>query len=173
MDERRIKMVYQPKKKYEWSTYNRSVDANVVGGVMEMLEERDGSATAESFLEASRPEGSETHSLFEWDDSVAAEKYRLDQSRRTINDLRVVYVTPQKKEVKVSAFVNVNEKLGRANYESITQALLDEGKKEIILNRLRGELEAFVIRNQHIEELADLLEEQAVKLKQNRKNRSA
>ena len=164
-------MVYQPKKKYEWSTYNRSVDANVVGGVMEMLEERDGSASAETFLEASRPEESETHSLFEWDDSVAAEKYRLDQSRRTINDLRVVYVTPQKKEVKVSAFVNVNEKLDRASYESITHALSDEGKREIILNRLRGELDAFVTRNQHIEELADLLEEQAVKLKQNRKKR--
>ena len=166
-------MVYQPKKKYEWSTFKRSVDANVVGGVMEMLEERDGSATAESFLEVSRPEDSETHSLFEWDDSVAAEKYRLDQSRRTINDLRVVYVTSEKEEVKVTAFINTSEKNDKANYENVVQALSNEGKKEVILNRLRGELNAFVVRNQHIEELADLLEEQVIKLKQKKKERSA
>lgn len=158
-------MVFQPKRKYEWSTFNRSIDANVVGGVMEMLEERDGSATKESFLEASRPEDSQTHSLFEWDDKVAAEAYRLKQSGAIINDLRVVYVTPKKEEVKVTAFVNVNSGKEKGNYENIAQALADEGKKEIILNRLRGELDAFIARNQHIEELADLLVEAAEKVR--------
>lgn len=150
-------MVFKPKKKYEWSTFKRNVDANVVGGVMEMLEERDGSATKESLLEASRPEDSETHSLFEWNNDVAAEKYRLDQSQKIINDLRVVYTTPKKQEVSVTAFVNVNSGKKKASYENIADALADEGKKEIILNRLRGELDAFIIRNSHIDELADLL----------------
>ena len=168
MDERRIKMVFQPKRQYEWSTFNRNVDANVVGGVMEMLEERDGSATKESFLEASRPEDSQTHSLFEWDDKVAAEAYRLKQSGSIINDLRVVYVTPKKEEVKVTAFVNVNSGKEKGSYENITQALADEGKREIILNRLRGELDAFITRNQNIEELADLLIEAAEKVRKKR-----
>ena len=158
-------MVYKPTRNYQWSTFNRCVDANGVGGVMEMIEARDGSITKESFLEESRPENSATHALFEWDDKTAAEAYRLEQSGSIMNDLRVVYVTSDKEEMKVKAYVNVSEGKSTASYENIQQALSDDCKKEIILNRLRAELDAFVNRNKSIEGLAELLEEQAVKLK--------
>ena len=159
-------MVYKPKKKYEWwDGYGRVVDANTVGGVVEQLEEKNGKVTKEDFLEASRPEDSATHALFEWDDSKAAEAYRLDQSRTIINSLRVVYVKPDKEEVKVSAFVQTYKENGNAVYENVYDALKDDGKREVILNRIRGELNAFIVRNQHIEELADLLEEAAQKLR--------
>ena len=157
-------MVYQPKRKYEWwDGYKREIDANIVGGVVEQLEEEHGQATKENFLEVSRPEDAPTHCLFEWDDSVAAEKYRLDQSRHIINGLRVVYVNNDKEDTKVPAFINVAPPKEKCVYESIETALRHEGKREIILNRLRGELDAFIIRNQHIEELADLLAEASEK----------
>ena len=159
-------MVYKPKKKYEWwSQGSWKVDANTVGAVVEQLEEKNGEVTKEAFLDASRPEDSVTHALFEWDDRKAAESYRLDQSRHIINSLRVVYVKPDKEEVKVAAFIQTNKKDGAAVYENIHDALKDEGKREVILNRIRGELNAFIARNQHIEELADILEESAQKLR--------
>lgn len=159
-------MVYQPKRKYEWwDGYKRSVDANVVGGVVEQLEEKEGQVTRESFLEASRPDDAPTHALFEWDDSVAAERYRLDQSRHIINALRVVYVNNEKEEVKVSAFVQTSPTGASTVYENIHDALKDEGKREIVLNRIRGELDAFINRNRNIEELADILEEAAERLR--------
>lgn len=157
-------MVYQPKRQYEWwDGYSRKVDANVVGGVVEQLEAEHGAATKEDFLEISRPEESPTHCLFEWDDSVAAEQYRLSQSTKIINSLRVVYLNKDKDDVKVSAFINTAPPKGKCTYESIENALSHEGKREIILNRIRGELDAFIIRNQHIEELADLLIEASEK----------
>ena len=162
-------MVYKPKRNYQWSTFNRCVDANVVGGVMEMIEERDGSITKESFLEASRPEDAETHKLFEWDDHAAAEAYRLEQSGTIMNDLRVVYVTPEKEEMKVKAYINVSEGKSSASYENIEKALLNSRKKEIVLNILRAELDAFIARNNDVEELAGLLEEAAIKLKKAKK----
>ena len=163
-------MVYQPKRKYEWwDGYKREVDANIVGGVVEQLEAQYGEATRESFLEVSRPEDAPTHCLFEWDDSIAAEKWRLDQSRKIITNLRVVYLDNDKNDVKVPAFINTSAPKEKTSYESIEQALRDTSKREIILNRLRGELDAFIIRNQHIEELADLLEESAQKVRRGRK----
>jgi hypothetical protein len=161
-----INMVYQPKRKYEWwDGYSRVVDANTVGGVVEQLEEKYGQVTRENFLEASRPDDSPTHALFEFDDSVAAEKYRLDQSATIIRSLRVIYVNKDKEEIKVSAFVNVNPGQEKAAYESIELALKDESKRSIILNKIKGELDAFINRNQHIEELADILEEGAIKVR--------
>lgn len=159
-------MVYQPKRQYSWwDGYSRVVDANIVGGVVEQLEEKNGQVTKEDFLEVSRPDDSPTHALFEWDDSVAAERYRLDQSRTIINSLRIVYVNKDKEEVKVSAFVQTSPNGNSTVYENIHDALKDEGKREVVLNRIRGELNAFIIRNQNIEELADILEEASSKLR--------
>ena len=163
-------MVYKPKRKYEWwDGYSRCVDANVVGGVVEQLEATNGSVTREDFLEVSRPDDAPTHDLFEWDDTVAAEKWRLRQSTSIINSLRIVYEDKSGDERKVSAFIQTSAPGERAVYENIQAALKDTGKRDAILNRLRGELDAFIIRNQNIEELSTILEEAAEKCKRRRK----
>lgn len=162
-------MVYKPKKKYEWvdtHDYKPNVDANVVGGVFEHLEEEEGGVTRYNFLEFSRPEDSVTHSLFEWNDEVAAEKYRLRQSSSIIHSLRISYINQDREEVKVNAFVNTSAPKEKPKYESIEDALSDLGKREIILNRIKGELDAFIMRNKHIEELADILISAGEKLKE-------
>ena len=159
-------MVYQPKRKYEWGDgFAPKLDANIVGGVIEHLEAENGSVTKEMFLDFSRPIDSPTHCLFEWEDPKAAEKYRLDQARNTISNLRIVYVAPTNENVAVRAFVNVSRKSEKSMYESIGDALKDENKKQNILNRIQGELDAFVQRNRHIEELADMLIDTGNKIK--------
>lgn len=157
-------MVYQPKRHYEWwDKFMYSVDANIVGGVVEQIEEKDGQVTKEAFLDVSRPENAPTHILFEWDNDIAAEKYRLNQSRKIINSLRIVYTDRENADTRVSAFIRTSRPGDKPVYENIAAALQDDNKREIVLNRLRGELDAFIIRNQHIEELADLLEEASQK----------
>lgn len=68
---------------------NYKVSAETAGSVMEQIEKEQGSVTKETFLEASRPEDSPTHDLFEWDDSIAAENYRLYQSGQFIRELHI------------------------------------------------------------------------------------
>ena len=163
-------MVYKPKRKYEWNPdYRLKIDANVVGGVLEQIEERDGGVTATAFLDASRPEDAPTHSCFEWDDEKAAENWRLHQSRTTINALRVSYTNADGEDVKVSAFIKTTDGNTRTVYENITDALSDKEKKEIVLQRIKNELDSFIIRNQHIEELADILEEASTKVRRRKK----
>lgn len=160
-------MVYKPKNNYQWGDgWQPKIDANIVGGVVEQIEAENGSVTKEKFLDFSRPLDSPTHDIFEWDDSKAAEKYRLEQSLHTIGNLRVVYTSPSNEEVSVKAFVNVSAKKESPSYESVAVALKDEGKRSNILNRIQGELDAFVQRNSHIEELADMLINTGNKIKE-------
>lgn len=159
-------MVYKPKRTYTWNeNFSPNIDPNVVGGVLEALEEKNGRVTADDFLEASRPEDSPTHSIFEWDDTKAAELWRHTQSRTTINALRVEYVSRSGEETKVSAFIKTSPVGSRTAYENIQTALSDTEKKQIVLDRIQAELDSFVIRNRHIEELADILEAKAAEIR--------
>lgn len=107
-------------KKFSWrSGYSYKVSADTVGGVLEDIEKRDGVVTSESFLDYSRPEDSSTHGLFEWDDSIAAEKYRKRQATQIINQLEVQIVYEESLQdeaqvevipIVVSAYVNVRKK---------------------------------------------------------------
>lgn len=51
-----------------------------------------------NFLEAARPETAPLHDLFEWDDTQAANEYRLEQARRILRSIEVVVVGADKKE---------------------------------------------------------------------------
>lgn len=159
-------MVYQPKNSYSWNDdYKLKIDPNIVGGVLEKLEAENGKVTADDFLDFSRPEDSPTHSIFEWDDTKAAELWRHTQSRITINNLRVEYANTDGEQVKVSAFIKTSAPGTNTAYENIQMALSNEEKKEIVLTRIQKELDSFIIRNRHIEELADMLEASAKKLR--------
>lgn len=159
-------MVFQPKRAYSWGEgFKPSVDANIVGAVYESIEEKNGSVTKENFLDASRPEDSPTHSLFEWDDTKAAELYRLDTSRNIIGCLRVTVESKDNENVQVRAYVNTAPLTEKAQYENIEVVMRNEDKREAYLNRIRQELNNFVRRNAHIEELADILIEAGQRLK--------
>ena len=78
--------------KYSYrSGYRFKVPAQVVGETLEGLAQT-GELTSARFLEASRPENAPTHNMFEWDDSVAAERYRLQQATVAINSVEVQIV---------------------------------------------------------------------------------
>lgn len=57
------------------------------------LENEHGRLTPEYVLEEAAIETSPLHGCFEWDDSVAAHKHRLDQARRLIRSVKVVVTT--------------------------------------------------------------------------------
>lgn len=66
-------------------------DANMIGRELESLEE----ITPENVLEYAKDPDSELHKCFDWDDTSAANKYRLTQARQVI---RFIMIAPKKKE---------------------------------------------------------------------------
>ena len=94
-------MVGMVAKQYSYLVNKYKVPADVVGKTMEKIEERDGKVTKESFLEESRPVSSPTHNMFEWNDAIAAEKYRLEQSSEIIRNIQIEIVEVPAKEVQL------------------------------------------------------------------------
>lgn len=150
-------MVFQTKT-YTWGAIQYPVEAETVGGVLEKIEARDGKITKESFLEESRPEGSATHGLFEWDDQKAAERYRLVQAGKIIHNLEVhVTVEENAEPVQTKAVVSVTPgRQEKAQYVSIETAFSHTNSREIVLANAKRDLECFKQKYAGLQELADV-----------------
>lgn len=155
-------------KKFSWRPgYSYSVSAETVGKALEGIEQREGRVTSASFLEYSRPETADTHTMFEWNDSVAAEKYRLRQAASIIGqlDVKIQYIGSQEAEQKevqitpVPAFVNVAGKSTKASasFVNVVAAHEDEVLWKQVMRNALGELNAFKRKYANYKEFAKVI----------------
>ena len=109
------------------------------------LVERDGSITPASVLDEARDEASPLHTHFEWDDSEAAEQYRLVQARGLIRRYKVTV------EVKPDTFVKVRQ------FSSVPAADPDDGTDYVLTSEaLKDDVQRDFIFQQCIREIATL-----------------
>ena len=146
---------------YKWTmSMFASVDANDVGKEIERIEKENGEVTNKAVVDAARSKENVMHSLFEWDDAVAGEKYRLTQAASMI---RALVVVPENKgEYDKRAFVNIVENaenpknIGRyINYDT---AMSDEDMRKIVLKNALHELIVFKGKYKALKELAKVYE---------------
>ena len=79
------------KPKYEFRSGARySVDPAAACKELERIHHENGVLEAQTVVDESAPEDAPLHKVFEWDDSKAANSYRLVQSRTLIKSVRVV-----------------------------------------------------------------------------------
>src|SRR5262245_7390575 len=80
-------------------------DAQTAGDELARIQLRDGKIETATVVDEARPDEAPLHPVFEWDDAVAGEQYRLQQARLLV---RAVEVAPEKKdEEPLPAFVHV------------------------------------------------------------------
>ena len=111
----------------------------------------DGKVTPQEVLEKARDENSELHKCFEWDDSVAAEKYRLQQARAIIVNL--VYAPKTEEEQPVRCFQITTE---RCTYQPTKMFLVQEDEYQSLLKRAKSELENFKAKYKTLSELEEV-----------------
>lgn len=140
---------------YSWSGPQRAVSAEKVAKHIAKLEKKYGEVSAEVFLESARSEKSEMHTLFEWDDKEAAEKYRMAQARMIISSIRVNVVSEDTEPVITKAFVQYESK--KSGYISICKAMEDSEKRESIMEQARKELKWFTEKYKSFSELKSVL----------------
>ena len=132
-----------------------------MGETLEKISQKE-TVTAESFLKESRPKESPTHSLFEWDDKIAAEKYRLRQATTIINQIQVEVIVKENKNASVNApaFVNVMPKATgtKGMFVSFTDAMNNEEMRKTVLKNAISELIAFKNKYNNYQELAGVID---------------
>lgn len=123
---------------YAWKTGARmKVSAEIAGNVCAELE-KGGMLTASNLVNVSRPENAPLHGEFEWDDSIAAERFRETQARDIMGHL--IIVEDDKPVEPIRAFFNVSE--GDPNYYSAAVVISEADKYEQLKQRVIRELTA-------------------------------
>lgn len=131
-------MLYQ----YRGPGSRRDIPAEVVGSELQRIYEAAGELTPPAIVEESRPPTAPLHSVFEWDDSVAAEAHRQAQARQLVRAV-VLVPDPRKGEgtTSVRAFVSVTKpEVQQRTYRPITEALQNPIDAAAIKARLLKEL---------------------------------
>ena len=144
---------------YKWkSSYAPSIPAEKVGKVFEKIEKKNGELTPALVLEEARPEKSILHSVFEWRDDVAAEKYRLEQASYLIRAMVIEVEDETEEPYEVRAYVNVSESTS-GSFININNAFKNTETREIVLKRALDELRAFEKKYASLTQFSKLFEE--------------
>lgn len=141
---------------YQYSAgYRGKQNAQAMGEACERVAKR-GMLTKEALVDEARPEDSPIHDSFEWDDAIAAEKYRCEQAGYYIRHLEAIPVDTGKPMPAFLSATPVSAKGGSNGYVSIETALASEPTRAIVLERAKRELTAFREKYEELEELADV-----------------
>lgn len=142
-------------------------EAQKIGPELEQIEERHGKLTPDVILAEARKKKSYLHRFFDWSDSLAAEKWRKHQARQLISHVRVVIVDdngPRKawENVRVKIMATESEEREEKkqeeerNYVSVEAIEKDEYLREQVVKRGIKELETWLEKYKHYEELKPL-----------------
>ena len=132
---------------YEWAINKYPVSANDAGKRIEELERENGQVNPQMVVDDSRPEDAVMHRCFEWRDDIAAEKYRTEQARLLLSNLRIVRVEeeePDSEPVKLRAFHSVSEtRSSKGEFHHIDVIKANEDMTHNVIRNAESELEMF------------------------------
>lgn len=109
--------------------------------------------TPKAILDFARDENSELHKCFEWDNDLAAEKYRTIQAG---NVIRMLYVEPKSEDAPP---VRVLSRTSNTVYQPTRTFLKNQNEYEDLLKRALSELESFRLKYKTLSELEQLFEQ--------------
>lgn len=133
-------------------------DPNEVGKHLDLLrQEHHGELTPRDVVEDARNPTSPLHSFFEWDDSEAAEQYRLQQARGLIRSVVAIYTRPDLPAIRTKMFVHIPEP-GAQHYREASHVMSRADTRKAVLQTAWRELQAWRKRYAELREFADLFE---------------
>ena len=131
------------------------LDPGTVGAELTRIKEEHGELTPEAVLDQARQHNHALHAQFDWDDTVAAGKWRREQAAELI---RVILVRDDGVEDSkaVRAFVKL-ENVRSDPYRPILDVLADPEMRAQLLEKAHKELDAWTRRYENLEEFAVLI----------------
>lgn len=140
-------------REYTWKHWRFSADAQLVGEELEKLEFA-GELTADEVLKYAKnnPE-SETYKCFEWDNTIAGEKYRRYQASQIMTSISLkIKVDETQKEIQ-NVYVNIRTSQDdKRTYKNIKEVLKNDTEYQQILDKAK---QSFINCKEKYETLLD------------------
>lgn len=130
---------------------------SVVKSELESIYSTDGALTPASVLDRARSESSPLHGLFEWDDTVAGEKFRLVQAQKLITKVKVTYRAPSGEKQTVRRWHAVQAPTQDWSYKPLDVIATDDIATKILLADMKRDFEAFQRRYENVAGYLDLI----------------
>lgn len=128
-------------------------DTQKIGECLSKLTDKNGILEPKSVVENARNPNSPLHRNFEWDDTEAANQYRLVQARRIIGAFEICYESGGE-ELVHRAFISLDEI--NAPYTEARKVLTDKQQRAMWLAQALRELKTWKAKYQHIAELSTI-----------------
>ena len=125
------------------------VPAQVVGPIFDRMG-HEGRLTPKNVVDEARPEESPLHPEFEWNDAIAAEKWREKQAQLLIAHTIII------REDNPSPVRAFHVTVEQSHYEPIDVILKDETKREVMLENAKRELISFKKKYSTLTELTNV-----------------
>lgn len=120
---------------------------------LEAIEARHGIVTPQAVVEFARDKNTALHNRFEWDDSEAAAKYRLEQARQILR-VTVKYVGDVEKR-PITAYCSLSsDRYSGGGYRSTIRVLDDAERRAELLEQAKHEARQWAERYKELSELA-------------------
>ena len=119
--------------------------------------------TKEQVVEKARDETTELHSMFEWDDAIAGEKWRGEQARKIMGALKVTFVKSDDDPVPPTFTMKpvrmfYGNPSGSPGFVSTMKIMTNHTMYEQLLERAKQELDAFKNKYSILQELQPIFE---------------
>ena len=128
------------------------VDAQTAGEELQRIYREKGALNPVDIVDESRDSAAPLHPCFEWDDVVAAEKYRQTQAQMIVRSIVTVQEKPNREPVETRAFVSVQQE-----YKPIEVVTNSEEQMQELLRTALAELMAFRRKYSILSELAGVM----------------
>lgn len=137
----------------KWGSFNFNADANKVYEEISGIGE---SCTPTQIVEYAREhKDSELYKCFDWDDTVAAEKWRLQQARTVVCNIVYEEVSKDNQVQNIRVIQHVPE---LEAYKPVSLIIRNKTEYESLLERACAELRAFKERYKMLTELEQIME---------------
>lgn len=138
----------------KWKVELFKADATTVANEIKSIGDE---ITPKQIVDYARNENSELHKCFTWDDTKAAEKWRLQEARQVVCQLQLVTVGNDEKEepTPLRVFYKTDNSEGYKPTQLIVQNMDEYGK---LLAKAKEELQTFKAKYKAISELEKVFE---------------
>lgn len=130
------------------------VSAEIAGKICQELTESEDGLTPQRLVDISRDENHPLHKEFEWDDSIAAEAYRVVQAKQLIRDITIVKDETEKKNDRGFVITPGQNHV----YVPLHDALSNEVWKNNLLEAAKRDMISFVAKYRRLSELTKVIE---------------
>jgi len=125
--------------------------------LLRIARENDGLLRPEDVVDAARSPKSVLHDAFEWDDSKAAQMYRLARASQLIR-FTVEYLPAAREDVKVFVSLREDKREGEGGYRLMTQVMNDNALYDALLQDAYIDYDSFKRKYVKLKELKSLFE---------------